>query len=86
MIANSAVQPNPALGELEVLLGYWMMEISNAHFLPSLSDTAKGHVSLEWVQDGAYLAMRMGAESISHPAATWLIGRDESAPNYKEAP
>ncbi len=78
----SAVQGNPALGDLSMLLGEWAMEISNAHFLPSPSDTVKGYVSFEWVQDGAYLILRMGDKAISPPAATWLIGRDESASNY----
>ena len=73
---------NPALDRLEVLVGDWGMELSNASFLPHPSDTVKGLVSFEWVQDGAFLLMRMGDKSLSPPAAMWLIGRDESTPDY----
>jgi hypothetical protein len=75
-------QPNPALKPLEVLVGEWEMELSNASFLPGPSGTAKGPVSFEWVQDGAFLLMRMGDKPPSPAAALWLIGRDESAPSY----
>ncbi|GHO78253.1 hypothetical protein KSD_60240 [Ktedonobacter sp. SOSP1-85] len=75
-------QPNPALKSLEGLVGDWTMELSNASFLPHPSDTAKGSISFEWVQNGAFLLMRMGDKPPSAPAALWLIGRDESAPNY----
>lgn len=72
-------QPNPALKALEVLVGAWEMELSNASFLPSPSDTVKSLVSFEWVQDGAFLVMYMGGKP---PAALWLISRDEATPNY----
>ena len=82
MAQTSAHRHNPALNQLEVLVGDWEMEISNAAFLPSPSDTAKGLVSFEWVQDGAFLMMRMGDKPPSLPAAMWLISRDESTPDY----
>lgn len=50
---------NPALTSLEGLVGEWEMELSHASFLPDPSDTIKGPVLFEWVQDGAFLAMRM---------------------------
>jgi hypothetical protein len=75
-------QPNPALKSLEVLVGDWEVELSNASFLPNPSDTATGHVSFEWLQDGAFLMMRMGDNLSAAPDATWLIGRDDSTPNY----
>jgi hypothetical protein len=83
--ANAEVPPaapNPALQPLEVLVGEWEMELSNAPFLPSPSETVKGPVSFAWVEDGAFLVMRMGDKSASPPAAVWLIGRDESTPHY----
>ena len=58
------------------------MDISNASFLPRPSDTATGLVSFEWIQDGAFLVMRMGDKPPNPPAALWLISRDESASNY----
>ncbi len=77
-----APRPNPALQSLEVLVGEWQMELSNASFLPSPSETVKGQVSFEWAQDGAFLLLRMGDKPPSPPAALWLISRDESTPNY----
>jgi hypothetical protein len=77
-----AAQPNPALQALAVLVGEWEMTLSNAPFLPGPSDSVKGLVSFEWVQEGAFLLMRMGDKPPGPPAALWLIGRDESAPNY----
>ena len=73
---------NPALKHLEVLVGDWNMELANASFLPGPSETAKGHVSFEWVQDGGFLVMRMGDKPPLPPDAIWLISRDESTPNY----
>ena len=40
-------------------MGDWEMELSNAAFLPRPSDRV-GPVLIEWVQDGAFLALRMG--------------------------
>lgn len=75
--------PNPALTLLEGLVGDWEMEISNASFLPRPSDKVKGGpVLIEWVQDGAFLAMRMGDKPPNPPQALWLIHRDDSALNY----
>jgi hypothetical protein len=75
--------PNPALTPLEGLVGDWEMELSNAAFLPRPSDRVKGGpVLIEWVQDGAFLAMRMGDKSPGPPQALWLIGRDDSTPNF----
>jgi hypothetical protein len=68
---------NPALRQLEVLVGDWEMELSNAAFLPGPSDTVKGRISFEWLENGAFLSMRMGDDAL------WLISRDDSSPDYK---
>lgn len=73
--------PNPALHALEFLVGDWTMELSNSSFLPRPTDKLSGPVSLEWVQNGAFLMRKMGDKSAS-PAALWLIHRDESVPGY----
>lgn len=57
--------PNPALTPLEDLVGHWEMELSHAAFLPRPSDRVKGGpVLIEWVQDGAFLALLMGDKSL----------------------
>ncbi len=82
MKKNSSLTPNPSLKHLEILVGDWDMELSNASFLPSSSDTVKGHVSFEWLEDGAFLIMYMGNKPPGTPDAMWLISRDESTSNY----
>lgn len=42
----------------------------------------RGRVSFEWVQDGAFLVMRMGSKPPRAPDAIWLIGRDDFSPDY----
>jgi len=75
-------KPNPALKALEGLVGDWDLELSNASFLPNPSDTVKGHVTFEWLENGGFLVMRQGDKPPSPPAASWVIGRDEAAENY----
>jgi uncharacterized protein YndB with AHSA1/START domain len=82
-VEQPTLKSNPALDRLEVLVGDWNMELSNAAFLPNPSDTVNGIVSFEWVEAGAFLVMRMGDKPPSPPQAVWLIGRDESLPDYK---
>jgi hypothetical protein len=82
MKKNGSLTPNPSLKHLEILVGDWTMELSNASFLPSSSDTVTGHVSFEWLEGGAFLVMYMGDKPPGTPDATWLMSRDESTPNY----
>jgi hypothetical protein len=77
----AATLENPALAELQVLLGEWQMTLSNAAFLPNPSDTVTGVVSFEALEDGALLVMHMDKKPT--PAATWVFGRDESTPDYQ---
>lgn len=70
-------QLNPALTPLEGLVGDWEMELSHASFLTRPSDSVTGPVSFEWVQDGAFLAMRMGEKVPGPPQALWPIGRGQ---------
>ena len=82
MAKTSSHSRNPTLKHLEVLVGDWEMELSNASFLPRPSETAKGQVSFEWVQQGAFLLMRQGDKPQGPPAAIWLISRDDSTSDY----
>lgn len=67
---------NPALDDIAALTGDWEMEISNAAFLPDPADKVSRPVSFEWLENGAYLLLRMGAEAL------WLIGRDDTSLAY----
>ena len=51
------------------------MELSQAAFLPN-GEVVRGTAAFEFIDDGRMLALRQG------DAATWLIGRDDSAPHY----
>ena len=82
MNKNVSFTPNPSLKQLEILIGDWDMELSNASILPSSSDTVRGHVSFEWLEDGAFLIMYIGSKPPGMPDAMWLVGRDESTSNY----
>jgi len=82
MKKKDSQNPNPALKDLEILVGDWKMELTNASFLQRSSDTVTGQVSFMWVEDGAFLVMYMGNQPPGKPDATWLIGRDESTPAY----
>jgi hypothetical protein len=77
MTTNSSPKLNPMLKDLEGLIGDWEMELSNAAFLPHPNDTVKGQVSFEWIENGAFLGMRMGKDAL------WLISRDDSKPDYQ---
>ena len=71
---------NPALAALQFLAGRWDMELSEAAFLPEPGTKVRGSVTVEWIEQGAALAMRMG--DAATPTATWIIGRDESGSGY----
>jgi len=73
--------PNPALQSLAALAGNWEMELSNASFLPDPSATFRGSASVEWLEEGALLALRQGSRPTA-PFAIWVIGRDEAAKTY----
>ena len=74
---------NPTLKDLAVLIGDWEMELSNAAFLPDPSAIVKAKVSFEWLEEGAFLIMRMGDKLSEAPRAIWLIHRDDTNSDYK---
>jgi len=73
---------NPALKPIEMLVGAWDMELSNASFLPDAKATIHGRVSFEWFEGGDFLIVRQGAKKGGTPWATWFIGRDADSANY----
>jgi hypothetical protein len=71
---------NPALASLQLLAGAWDMELSDASFLPDPDGKLHGSVTVEWIEQGAALVMRLGNPAT--PTATWIFGRDDSEPDY----
>ncbi len=71
---------NPALKSLEILIGEWEMELTNASFLPSKSDKVKGLSTFEAIENGGFLIERQG--DIPLPWSRCVIGRDDSDQNY----
>ncbi len=74
-MAQQAIKLNPALKQLEVLVGEWEMESPQ---LPG----ARGQVTFEWLEGGAFLVEHSGGEDTQAPAAKMVIGRDEAAQIY----
>jgi hypothetical protein len=60
---------------LRFLEGGWEIELSQATFVPE-GEVARGTAVFAFVDDGRLLAFRQG------DAATWIIGRDDSSPDY----
>ena len=75
--------PNPALDDIAFLAGTWDVELSNASFLPDPADTVRGRVDVEWIADGALLALFQDREPGTPAAATWVFGRDDSSGQYQ---
>ena len=72
---------NPALTDLQPLVGRWRMELYNAAFLPDPDTRSRGSIEIDWIEDGSALRMRQGDSE--HPrAAVWIIGRDDSESVY----
>ena len=66
--------PNPALKQLEVLIGDWEVEVPQ---FPG----PRGLATFEWLEDGAYVCFHSDAPDPA-PSATLVIGRDESSEVY----
>jgi len=71
--------PNPTLSDLETLIGEWSLEIL---FPADLATPVRGSVSFEWLEEGAFLAMRSGIEWSGPSGSVAVIGRDDMAENY----
>jgi YHS domain-containing protein len=79
--ANTPGQPkqNPALEHLEVLAGMWKVEMV---FPADPANIVRGHVSFDWLEEGAFLAMRLPVETTGPQRSIWVIGRDDSVDTY----
>jgi uncharacterized protein YndB with AHSA1/START domain len=68
---------NPALKKLAILVGDWNVEAIIGEF------RQVGRARFEWVEGGAFLKEHWDfAPSELPPAATWIIGSDESSEDY----
>ena len=69
-----ALPPNPALTQLEALIGEWDVEVPQ---FPG----ARGRATFEWLEDGSYLRFHADAPDPA-PSATLIISRDDSSETY----
>jgi hypothetical protein len=80
--AQSNQQPlerNPALKQLQVLVGEWKVEV----VLPSASfSVIEGYAIFEWIEDGHFLAYRSGVSQSDFPTGTSIIGGDGTMGSY----
>jgi hypothetical protein len=77
--AHQVIKLNPALKDLDSLVGKW--KIAGSH--PMLPAPVRGQASFEWLEDGAFLAWRTTFERPGPPSATAVIGRDEALAAYR---
>ncbi|HLY70426.1 MAG TPA: hypothetical protein VKR53_11910, partial [Puia sp.] len=80
--AHKNIMLNAALQSLEVLVGDWVMVLSNTSFLSDPTDKLKGYASFEFIENGGFLIMRQGSTFPGPAAASWLIGRDDAIEDY----
>jgi hypothetical protein len=79
MPASKNIVRNPALLPLDVLSGEWAVELSEAAFLPDPNGEITMQVACEWIENGAFLVIRM---PLDPPDSLWLISRDDSSKDY----
>lgn len=73
---------NPALARLGVLIGVWHMALSGASFLPDPNEAVHGRVEIQPIEEGGVLTIRQFIDEIGPPAAVWLVGCDDSQPDF----
>jgi hypothetical protein len=66
----ASLPPNPALEQLQILIGEWTVEVPQ---FPG----QHGRATFEWLDGGAYLRFQTETPDPA-PNATLIIGRDES--------
>lgn len=71
---------NPALKSLEILIGRWEIELTNASFLQNKSDKLNGSATFDLIEKEGFLVMRQGDAPL--PWTRWVISRDELEQNY----
>ena len=72
---QSSPKLNPALKDLERLIGEW--HLVGAH--PQIHGQVRGHASFGWVEEGAFLVWHLDFEHPGPPSGVSVIGRDDSS-------
>lgn len=76
-VGHEALKPNPALRALEVLVGSWDT-VGTHPFLPG--KTFHGRAVFEWIEGGAFIAMRSEVDEPEFPSGVAIFGSDDAAP------
>jgi hypothetical protein len=79
VVAVSTGMKNPALRELDALVGDWTMTMSGAWFLDSMETEVPGSATFEWIGD-AFVAMR--SELGGDPAWDLVFGHSDANDAY----
>ena len=74
MIGNEARKPNPALKELEPLIGVWNT-VGTHPLVPG--KTFHGKTSFEWIEGGAFLLIRSEIDEPEIPSGIAIFGSDD---------
>ncbi len=72
------VKPNPALKDLDVLVGEW----DTVGYHPMIPSPVRGHASFGWLEEGAFFYWRPSYEPPGPPSGMAVVGRDDTLGNY----
>jgi hypothetical protein len=74
-IGHEALKPNPALRDLEVVVGSWDT-VGTHPYLPG--KTLHGRATFEWIEGGAFLLMRSEINEREIPSGIAILGSDNA--------
>lgn len=78
-IGTKALIPNPALKDLEFLIGEW--EVTGSHpYLPGI--TLHGRASFEWLEGGAFLILHSDIDNPKFPDGVEIFGSDDNTKEF----
>jgi hypothetical protein len=76
-----AIQPDPKLKPLEILVGAWDMEVLHP---ADPTQTVLGKMTFEWLQGGTFLIQRSHLEDPTFPTTISIIGYNDTTGNYTQ--
>lgn len=74
-IGQEALKSNPALRDLEVVVGSWAT-VGTHPYLPGR--TLHGRASFQWIEGGAFLLMRSEVDAPEIPSGVAIVGSDNA--------